>query len=117
MITRKLPVGRIADIPPGTTKSFRFGVSDGIAYNDDGVLKAYVNRCTHMGGMVVLKKGPGSGCEGCVFRCVRHFAEFDPSSGERLSGEAPEGTALMPIELVIEGEEVFAKLELKEDFE
>lgn len=110
-IRRKLFVCRTADIPQGTSVSFRYGVSNGIAYNDDGVIKAYVNRCTHMGGSVSLVPEHG------VFRCVRHHAEFDPKTGQRLSGQAPEGTSLTPVPLVFENDQIFAVLELKEDFE
>ena len=125
MIRKKLPAFRLTDLPPGKTLSFRYGISDGIAYNDGGAIKAYVNRCTHQGGTVVLERPTGyqvnqdsqGGCDGCVFRCVRHFAEFNPKTGERLAGEAPEGSSLTPILLETEGDQVFAILELKEDFE
>lgn len=96
------------EIPVGKTKSFRFGVMNGIAFNDQGVIKAYVNACTHMGGTVQLS--------GSVLRCCRHFAEFSPSTGERLSGQAPEGTRLTPIDVVVENDEIFATLVLKDEF-
>jgi len=121
MIRKKLPAFRLSDLAEGKTVSFRYGVDNGIAYNDGGAIKAYVNRCTHMGGIVQLVKAQASSssvkCEGCVFRCVRHFAEFDPQTGERLAGEAPEGSSLTPIVLEIEGDQAYAMLELKEDFE
>lgn len=104
----KLPVATIGEILPGKTKSFRYGFQNGIAYNDNGEIKAYVNFCTHAGGTVDLK--------GTVFRCRMHFAEFDPKTGERLSGQAAEGTKLKPIELMTEGEEIFAMLEIKDEF-
>lgn len=107
-ITRKIKVGDVAEIPVGKTKSFRYGVMNGIAFNDNGTIKAFVNACTHMGGTVQLS--------GSVFRCCRHFAEFSPSTGERLSGQAPEGTRLTPIDVTIENEEIFATLELKDEF-
>lgn len=105
---RKILVAKKDEIPVGKTKTFRFGVHQGIAYNDGGTLKAFVNACTHMGGATQLTS---SG----TLRCCRHAAEFDPSSGERLSGQAPEGTRLKPIELIIEGDSVFARLEIPSD--
>lgn len=118
MIRRKLPAFRVSELPPGKSASFRYGISNGIAYNDGGTIKAYLNACTHMGGTVVLKTLPGrSGCDGCVFQCVRHFAEFNPKTGERIAGEAPEGSALTSIVLEFEGDQAFAILELKDDFE
>ncbi len=106
---RKLPVARIGEIRPGTTAFFRYGFQQGIAYNDQGTIKAYVNFCTHAG-------GPVKQCNG-VFECQRHHATFSMSTGERLSGQAPEGTALKSIELVIEGDMIYALWELKDEFE
>lgn len=107
---QKLPVAKVGEIQPGTSRSFRYGFLNGIAYNDHGTIKAYVNFCTHAGGPVELTAGN-------LFRCRRHFAEFDASTGERLRGEAPEGTKLKPIELVTEGEMIYAILEIKDEFE
>jgi len=106
-IVKKIPVAKVDEIPAGRTKHFRFGVWQGIAYNDNGALKAYVNSCTHMGGATELSDG--------VLRCCRHAAEFHPATGERLSGQAPEGTRLAPIELVTEGDAVFAILNVPSD--
>ncbi len=96
------------DLAPGKAKHFSFGPRKGLVYNDDGRLKAYVNACTHMGGTTDL--------EGPVLRCRWHHAEFDPKTGARLAGQAPEGTALEPIELVIEGGKVFALWEIIDPF-
>jgi nitrite reductase/ring-hydroxylating ferredoxin subunit len=107
---RKLPVCKVGEIAEGSAKSFRFGIQNGIAYNDHGTLKAYVNFCTHAGGPLAL-------ISPTRFRCRWHEAEFDPATGERLCGQAPEGTRLKSIELLIEGEQVLAILEIKDEFE
>jgi len=109
-IKRKLPVAKTDEIQPGKAKGFRFGFREGIAYNDNGTLKAYVNFCTHAG-------GPLSLVSPTTFKCRWHEAEFDPATGERRCGQAPEGTRLTPIELVTEGEQILAILELKDEFE
>ncbi|MFA5935708.1 MAG: Rieske 2Fe-2S domain-containing protein [Patescibacteria group bacterium] len=109
-IKRKLPVCSVGEIAEGSAKTFRFGFRDGIAYNDHGTLKAYINFCTHMGGPLELVSATR-------FRCRWHEAEFDPVNGERLCGEAPEGTKLTPITLITEGDKIFAMLELKDEFE
>jgi nitrite reductase/ring-hydroxylating ferredoxin subunit len=106
---RKIPVAKIGEIPSGKSKSFKYGIQQGIAYNDGGELKAYVNFCSHMGGPTELMP---SG----ILRCRWHYAEFDPKTGQRLSGQAPEGTRLKSIELVTEGESIFAMLEIKDEF-
>lgn len=109
-ITRKLPVAKVGEIPPGRTKAFRFGHANGIAFNDGGTIKAYVNTCTHMGGPVELVSGKN------VLRCRWHQAEFNPHTGDAIEGEAPKGTRLKPIELVIEGDQISGVLELTDAF-
>jgi nitrite reductase/ring-hydroxylating ferredoxin subunit len=108
-MTRKILVANTGEIPIGRTKSFRFGVANGIAFNDGGIIKAYVNRCTHMGGPVELD--PKSG----AFRCRWHESAFDPKTGDAIEGEAPQGTQLKPIELVTEGDQIFGVLELPKE--
>lgn len=110
-ITRRLPVAKSGEILPGRTKAFRFGFAEGIAYNHGGVLKAYINRCTHMGGAVELKRAEGKD----LFRCRWHEAEFDPVTGAAIRGQAPEGSMLTPITLVTEGDQIMAVLELPDD--
>ena len=56
---RKILVAKQGEVEVGRTKSFRFGPHAAIVYNDAGVLKAYMNRCTHMGGPVELKDKKG----------------------------------------------------------
>ena len=109
MEPRKILIARVGEIPPGRTKSFRFGFANGIAYNDHGTIKAYVNRCTHMGGPVELLKDQN------IFRCRWHQAEFDPASGRAVEGEAPKGTGLEPIKMIEEGGQIFALLEIPPD--
>ncbi len=95
---RKILVAQQGEVPVGRTKSFRFGPHAAIVYNDAGTLKAYVNRCTHMGGPVELKDKKGQQ----IFRCRWHEAEFSPETGAAIEGEAPQGTRLTQIELVQE---------------
>ncbi len=107
----KLPIAKVGEIGVGRTKSFRFGVSEGIAYNDRGTIKAYVNRCTHMGGPVALCQSEGKD----VLRCRWHQAEFSPETGTAIEGEAPQGTMLAPIEVIEENGSLFATLTLPDD--
>lgn len=108
-ITRKLPICKTGDIPQGGTCAFSYGpATKGIAYNKEGVIRAYVNRCTHMGGPVELH-GTGS------FRCRWHGADFDPCTGAAIDGQAPAGTFLKPIEILEENGMLYAVLELPDD--
>lgn len=110
-IKRMIEICRVGDIPVGKTKPFRYGVSQGIAYNDGGVVKAYVNRCTHMGGPVELATSGNAS----VFRCRWHQAEFNPGTGEVICGQAPSGSALTPVQIIEEGGILMAVLELSAD--
>lgn len=108
-ITRRMPVAKAGEIPEGGTKSFSFGPWKGLAINHRGVLKAFVNRCTHMGGTVELQK------DGSTLRCRWHGADFHPETGDAIQGQAPVGTSLEKIELHEENGEIFAMLVLPED--
>lgn len=108
MTQRRIPVGSLESIPVGRVKHFSYGIRKGIVYNDQGTLRAYINFCTHMGGLTDLAANGR-------LRCCRHFAEFDPRTGERVLGQAPEGTRLTPIELVVEDGQAYAILEIKTD--
>lgn len=110
-IERKIKVADQNEIALGRTKVFRFGPHAALAYNDNGVIKAYVNRCTHMGGPVELSSGKGVP----VLRCRWHEAEFSPSTGEAIQGEAPGGTRLTPIELIEESGVYYATFKVAED--
>lgn len=107
-IRRLLPVAAVGEIAPGTARSFRFGVRQGIAYNDGGTVKAYVNACPHMAGQVDLKANG-------IFQCRWHEATFDPATGKRLAGQAPEGTCLPPITLEEKDGRLFAVLEIADE--
>lgn len=106
---REIFVCQKAALPSGRTLSFQYGSFKGIAYNDHGRLKAYVNRCTHMGGPVELTR------DGELLRCKWHGADFHPCTGEAIEGQAPAGTFLTPIELMEKGNDVYAIFELADD--
>jgi nitrite reductase/ring-hydroxylating ferredoxin subunit len=52
-----------------------------------GLPAAYLDTCMHLGGPLV--------CENGRFQCQWHGAMFEPESGRRLSGPAPEGIRLL----------------------
>lgn len=110
-LMRRIVVAKEGELGEGRTKAFRYGVSQGIAVMTGGALRAYVNRCTHMGGPVELANKDGSP----LLRCRWHRAEFRADTGEAIHGEAPAGTRLTPIELVREGDEWIAQLVLPTD--
>jgi nitrite reductase/ring-hydroxylating ferredoxin subunit len=70
---RKVQVGKKQEIGERAV-SFHFGPIKGIAFKRGEALKAYVNRCTHMG-------GPVDFCHEGTLRCGWHGADFDPDTG------------------------------------
>lgn len=108
-IRREVFVCSVSGWAPGETRSFQYGHLKGIAYNDGGTIKAYVNRCTHMGGPVQLTS------DGKFLRCRWHGADFHPCTGEAIEGQGPEGTLLKPIELIQKNGDMFALLDLNDD--
>lgn len=113
-ITRRMPVAKTGEIPDGGTRAFSFGPWKGLAINRNGKLIAFINRCTHMGGPVEMCGDPSTSL-GMTLRCRWHGADFHPETGEAIEGQAPQGTALKKIELIEEGGEIFAVLELPDD--
>jgi nitrite reductase/ring-hydroxylating ferredoxin subunit len=105
---RKVRVANLSDVKENQPVSFHFGPIKGIAFKRGGVCKAYVNRCTHMG-------GPVDFCKTGTLRCGWHGADFDPDTGAAIEGEAPQGSFLKRIELVEENGILFAMMELPED--
>lgn len=104
---RKVLVARMGEIASGEVRAFRYGFQGGLLYNDAGVLKAYLNSCTHAGGRLEVVSGTR-------LRCLVHGAEFDAATGMRCLGQAPEGSRLMSIPLEIEQDMIFAVYEIKE---
>ena len=108
-LTRNVFIADVGAIPEGRTHTFRYGVHMGLAVNVRGEVKAYVNRCTHMGGPVELIGGKG------VLRCRWHQAEFLPETGEAIAGEAPKGTRLTPIPIIVVEGKLYATLVVLDD--
>lgn len=99
-LLQKLLLGKISDIPPGQSKSFRAAGRDLIVVNTEDGLRGYVNFCTHMGGRLR--------CRGEHFQCDWHGGRFDCRTGEAIPDTAaPEGSALEKIELAIEGDDLY----------
>lgn len=106
MEERKIFVGKIEEAAPGKIKRFKLGFRNAILVHTDTGPKAYYDFCTHQGGQLKLD-------DNCL-RCLRHGAMFEVGSGARRAGEAPEGSFLAEIPLLIEGQDLFALWQLPE---
>lgn len=86
------------------------GAGKGFAVRHEGEVRAYVNRCPHLG--VELDWQPGEFFEesGLYFICSTHGAIFEPASGLCIAGPC-RGASLQPIAVVEREGQVFLREE------
>ena len=77
MAENPVPVCAVADIPPGSVKSFEVGNEIVAVYNIDGTFYATEAYCTH----AMADLGDGI-LEGDVVECTLHFGAFHVPSGK-----------------------------------
>lgn len=82
--SRFVPVGRLEDLPPGTSRAIDVEGRSLALLNDGGLVHAVDGNCPHAGGPL----GQGIVGPGCVLTCPWHDAAFDASSGQVLRGPA-----------------------------
>ncbi len=90
----RIPLGPLAALPEGVLRRFPAGFRGVWVRRRGDVVVGYWDSCTHQAG--ALRP------QGDRMVCTRHQATFDAVSGERLSGEAPEGSRLSRAELRVE---------------
>ena len=86
---RRTPLGAASDWPEGAARSVRLLPGrDAYVFRFRGQLRAFLNRCPHMGGPVDFEPADGQ------LVCRWHGATFDAVGGARLDGQAGPGSAL-----------------------
>ena len=81
------PLIAVAEIPADGAATVDFFGREVLVYLVDGEPRASANVCSHLG-------GPLERC-GSHFTCAWHGATFDVATGDRRSGPARQGSALM----------------------
>jgi len=94
----KVRLGKLADVPPGRSRTFPYAGKKVLVCNVNGAIAAYENFCPHMGGAMSY--------DGKKIQCSWHGACFTAAKGEAISGIA-EGSALTPFIVTIEGEDLY----------
>lgn len=81
-----IEIARTSDVPEGKMKHFEVAGKEILLANVDGRFYAVTDRCAHASAPLSMGK-----LEGTTVVCPLHFARFDVTTGERLSGavEAP----------------------------
>jgi Rieske Fe-S protein len=96
-------IASLADLAPGTAIMFAFPHDHDpclLIRMPDGELVAYSQKCTHLSCAVVPEIAAG------VLHCPCHEGYFDLRTGRNIAGPPPR--PLPTIELVIEGDDVYA---------
>lgn len=88
-------VAAFDELREGEVKRFALGPQPALLTRQNGELKAFINRCTHMGGPLRCVEQAGK----TILRCEWHEAEFDACSGEAIHGQAPAGSFLQAVPL------------------
>lgn len=91
--------GHIDEIPPGTSKTIRFGRYPAIVIHTTSGLKAYSAVCTHFACITKWDASIGQ------IVCPCHEGYFDPEDGSVLSGPPP--TSLESLSVYIEDTTIF----------
>ena len=72
-------------------------------------LKAYLNRCPHLGIELNWMPGRFMDSDQCFIQCATHGALFKPEDGHCIAGPC-QGDALTPLETQLEGSTVWVNL-------
>jgi 3-phenylpropionate/trans-cinnamate dioxygenase ferredoxin subunit len=89
---RRIPVGRLDDLPPGTLAMVQVDGTDILLANADGKVHATQGICSHE--YFELDKGFLTGDS---ITCALHLSRFDLESGEALDPPAELPLALYPV--------------------
>jgi nitrite reductase/ring-hydroxylating ferredoxin subunit len=103
MSEHPVPVCTVADLPPGSVRSFEIGDELVAIYNIDGTFYATEARCTHAA--ADLADGI---LEGEVIECSLHFGAFHVPSGKAV--QAPCFTDLKTFRTEVRQGQVFVDL-------
>ena len=94
----KILLGKLADVPPGRSKTFVSSGKKILVTNVNGAVTAFENFCPHMGGAMRY--------DGKRLVCGWHGAQFDPLTGEAKAGIA-EGSNLKQMAVAVEGDALY----------
>lgn len=94
----KVLLGKLADVPPGRSKTFVSSGKKILVTNVNGTIVAYDNFCPHMGGAMRY--------DGKKIVCSWHGACFNATTGEGIENIA-EGSKLTPLTVTVEGENLY----------
>jgi nitrite reductase/ring-hydroxylating ferredoxin subunit len=100
---------RAAELPAGRAVAFCLGCGShavrGLIVNHEGIYRAYVNRCPHVGTPLDLWPDEFLSEDGRWLVCSTHGALFEPDTGRCAAGPCA-GDRLAPLPLRVDGETI-----------
>jgi nitrite reductase/ring-hydroxylating ferredoxin subunit len=70
-----------------------------LLFRRNGKIYAYLNACQHVGGPLMLK--------GDRIVCQWHGSTYEPFTGKKIGGPAPEGYELIPFPIVVKDGKIY----------
>lgn len=105
MATGNIAVARVDDVPPGSTRKFRFerngATIEAFVANVAGQFVAYVNRCVHISIPLDMDDNDFFTCDGKLFICKTHGSAYDPLAGKCIGGPG-QGKSLERLPVTVE---------------
>jgi Rieske Fe-S protein len=92
-------VGPMSELPPGSSKTVRFGRYPALVIHTDAGLRAYSAVCTHFACIVKWDGDRGE------IVCPCHDGFFDADDGSVLAGPPPTSLTSLPVSVV--GDEIY----------
>ena len=113
MTTRKIPLARIDELPPGTTRKFTCQHAGrtvpAFVANVQGKFIAYVNECVHLPISLDLDDNDFFTCDGKFFVCKTHGSVYEPNAGQCIGGPG-QGKSLQRLPVVVEDGMIYLDL-------
>lgn len=99
---RRIPVARLADVPPGTMLMVQVDGANILLVNQDG-LHALQGTCSHQ-----YFELDGGFLQGDAVMCPLHLSRFDLATGEAL--DPPATLPLVTYPVIVDGETILLEL-------
>jgi nitrite reductase/ring-hydroxylating ferredoxin subunit len=100
-MSRLHDLGAVADLPDPGSRAFAVDGTDGFLVRRGDLVRAYVDKCPHIGAPLAWSQDTYLDAEGELIQCAMHGALFLPDSGECVHGPCI-GQGLTPVPIRIQ---------------
>lgn len=99
-MSRLHDLGAVADLPDPGSRAFAMDGIDGFLVRRGDLVRAYVDKCPHIGAPLAWAPDTYLDAEGELIQCAMHGALFLPDTGECVHGPCA-GQGLTPVPMHI----------------